>query len=197
MGVARCGLSLTPPCDVRTCAWVASGNSHVLYDARGIIKLNNCALFPPITAPRGIPQDNSPRNPQRPINHAWTSIGQSTATSTALAADFPLRASTRRSTGFPAKKRTRRSSLFPGTLSLACTPEACPRQRNARPCSAHGRFASTKMKNGPGIPGGVIFRAMNRYTSRSSPSSTSPRLPAASSQSPSKIFTGDIRQPSR
>ena len=30
--------------------------------------------FPPITAPRGIPQDKSPRNPQGPINIAGTGI---------------------------------------------------------------------------------------------------------------------------
>ena len=39
------------------------------------------APFPPITAPRGIQQGKSPRNPQRPINHAGTSTGQSTAPS--------------------------------------------------------------------------------------------------------------------
>ena len=40
------------------------------------------APFPPITAPRGIQQGKSPRNPQRPINNAGTSTGQSTAPST-------------------------------------------------------------------------------------------------------------------
>ena len=32
-GVGRCPVWVVsdPPCDVRTCAWVASGNSHVLY----------------------------------------------------------------------------------------------------------------------------------------------------------------------
>ena len=39
------------------------------------------APFPPTTAPRGIPQDKPLRNPQRPINHARTPTGQSTATS--------------------------------------------------------------------------------------------------------------------
>jgi len=44
------------------------------------------APFPPITAPdHGIPQGKSPRNPQRPINHAGASTGQSTATSTSPA----------------------------------------------------------------------------------------------------------------
>jgi len=35
MGVGRCPVWVVsdPPCDVRTCAWVASGNSHVLYGA--------------------------------------------------------------------------------------------------------------------------------------------------------------------
>ena len=40
------------------------------------------APFPPITAPRGIQQGKSPGNPPRPINHAGTSTGQSTASST-------------------------------------------------------------------------------------------------------------------
>jgi len=35
-GVGRCPVWVVsdPPCDVRTCAWVASGNSHVLYPTR-------------------------------------------------------------------------------------------------------------------------------------------------------------------
>ena len=35
MSVGRCPVWVVsdPPCDVRTCAWVASGNSHVLYNA--------------------------------------------------------------------------------------------------------------------------------------------------------------------
>ena len=40
------------------------------------------APFPPIRAPRGIQQGESPRNLQRPINHAGTSPGQSTTSST-------------------------------------------------------------------------------------------------------------------
>ena len=40
------------------------------------------APFPPITAPRVIQQGKFPRNPQRPINHAGSSTGQSTASST-------------------------------------------------------------------------------------------------------------------
>ena len=47
------------------------------------------APFPPITAPRGIQQGESPRNLQRPINHAGTSPGQSIASSTLRRALLP------------------------------------------------------------------------------------------------------------
>jgi len=63
---------------------------HVSYVCGNHISFRRCKMhgaqsqpaFPPITAPRGIQQGES-RHPQRPINHAGTSTGHSTASSTA------------------------------------------------------------------------------------------------------------------
>ena len=72
--------SVTPVSCLRERATCAAITFH-LDDGKSTALNHSQPPFPPITGARGIPLGKSPRNPQRSINHAGTSTGQSTAPS--------------------------------------------------------------------------------------------------------------------